>query len=295
MAKRWLLLLVWLTVFCSCAQAASLPDTSIWQSPDLSALTAEDPLPLRVLAIAQQEVGYALPKGRMSKYSAWFDNSGEAWCTEFVAWCAARCDLLWGTQCLDTLYPKVGTSTACVLFYLKEERYIGNNGHSFDGEAQWLIGQSEYLCPYGYLPQAGDVMWLYLNGGADYPDHTALVEGVSCDASGTIWVHVIEGNIENSVRRFAYALNDSAIVGFGTAERLAYTCVNVLSRHGGANTVRKELLLLGYDAETSRPYRMGSVNMDALHAFQLDHGLPEGDMNIATRQALDNALKELEQ
>lgn len=275
------------------AQAQELPATESWTPPDLNGLTASSPIELRVLAFAQQEVGYVAPENAPNKYAYWFDGSNNPWCSEFVAWCARQCDKTWGTECLGTIYPRVGTTTGTAMCYIKDNRYVGARGTSFDGEKQWLIGASEYLGKYDFIPQPGDVMWLHIYDGADPMDHTAIVEGVSRDASGVIWVHVIEGNMDDSVRRHTYELKSKDIIAYGTATVRVHTRLEGDSRYGGVNELRKELLLLGYKASSDYTYRLSGRTFSALREFQRDHGLPQGAMTIETRAALDKALEEL--
>lgn len=288
MRRLFCLLLLVLCLF-SAVHAEELCPTSAWTAPDLTGLTKDDPIALRVLAVAQQEVGYQAEKGYENKYSRWLDGTASPWCTEFVAWCVAQAD----ESCLGTLYPRVGTATAASVFYIKNNRFIGANGCGFDGEKQWLLDADVYLTESPYVPQPGDIMWLYLYGGRDNPDHSTLVEGVSRDESGNIWVHVIEGNMDSCVRRHAYRRDDPSIFGFGTTETRVYTCIERYSRYGGINELRKELNALGYDAGQSTLYRFDGKAYSALRAFQQDAGLSvTGKMDIATRRALNQALGE---
>ena len=282
-----------LLLFGSCALAEdALCPTNEWTPPDLSNITEGDPLSLRILQIAQQEVGYTEKSNGRTKYVDGFGSYNPAWCTEFVSWCANQADLKWGTKHLGDIYPKVGTATEAAVLYIKANRFIGANGCNFDGEQQWLIGADDYLSDNGYIPQPGDIMWLYLYGGRDNPDHSTIVEGVSVDENGEIWVHVIEGNIDPFVRRYAYALSDPQIFGFGTTEMRAYTLLAQHSRYGGVDSLRLELKSLGYSVGGST-YRLEGKLLSAVRKFQEDHNLPvTGSVDIKTRNALNQALNE---
>lgn len=289
----WLSLILCCILLCptACAQQAALCATDQWTPPDLSALSEDAPIQLRVLKIAQQEVGYTQDKNGETKYVDWLGSTSLAWCTEFVSWCVDQADQQWGTSYLGTIYPRVGTATESALYFIKNDRYIGANGCNFDGEPQWLIGENDYLAVGGYIPSAGDIIWFYLYGGADMPDHTAIVEGVSMDDSGDIWVHVIEGNIDPFVRRYAYRLSDPTIIGYGTTETLAYTLLARNSRYGGLKALRQDLASLGYQAG-GNTYRMESALVSAVKQFQADHGIAvTGTVNIETRNALNIALE----
>ena len=290
--RRFFCLLTLFVMTLCCAQATSLCATEEWTAPDLSALTAEDPIRLRVLAIAQQEVGYQAGADYENKYSRWMLGMVSPWCTEFVAWCVDQADKKWDTHYLGDLYPRADTATAAAVIHIKDDRFIGANGLNFDGEKQWLIGSDVYLTESPYIPLAGDIMWLYMYGGRDNPDHSTLVEGVSQDSEGVIWVHVIEGNMEDSVRRHAYRLDDPAIFGFGTTETRAYTCIEKYSRYGNIGALVKDLKALGYNTG-SVGYRFEGKAYTALRTFQQDAGLPvTGEADIATRNALNKALGE---
>lgn len=280
-------------ISCAFAEELSLCPTAEWLPPDLSSLTESDPLPLRILQIAQQEVGYTEDENGSTKYVKWFGSYNPAWCTEFVSWCADQADQKWNTKCLGDIYPNVGTATEAAVLYIKANRFIGADGRNFDGEQQWLIGEDDYLADNGYIPQPGDVMWLYLYGGRDNPDHSTIVEGVSIDENGEILVHVIEGNIDPFVRRATYALSDPAIFGFGTTEMRAYTQLEKYSRYGGVNELRLDLASLGYRTGGST-YRLEGQLLTALKQFQKDHNLSvNGKVNIETRSALNAALEEV--
>lgn len=272
--------------------AGILPDSSDWTPPDLRDLGEDSPAQLRVLAVAQGQVGYQAGAGYSNKYSRWFDGSDSPWCTEFFTWCTAEADRIWGTDNSGTLFPFKGTVHECYWGFIDRNQFVGADGRNYEGEAQWIPGSDHYLEPHEYVPRPGDVMWVYLYGGKDYPDHTTLVEGTSRDASGDILVHVIEGNINSRVQRAVYPLKDPCIVGFGTPENRVYTALRLDSRFGGVNVLREDLLALGYDASPRYTQRMDERTRNAIRQFQADHGLPvTGVQDIMTREAMDAELR----
>ena len=286
-----LCLLLMCLIPCACAEDLSLCPTDAWTPPDLSNLTAEDPIPLRMLRIAQQEVGYTEDANGLTKYVTWFGSANYAWCTEFFSWCVHQADLEWGTEYLGTLYPNTEFATSAGVFYHKYNRYIGADGKSFDGEKQWLKGEDDYLTRGGYIPEPGDAIFFYLYDKRDKPDHTGIVEGVSQDSEGRIWVHVIEGNIDPFVRRHAYEITDPDILGYGTIETKAYTLLAKYSRYGGLDVLFDELKSLGYKTGPKQHW-LESAMVSAIRAFQKDHNLPiTGKMDIETRNALNKALE----
>ncbi len=272
-------------------QTEPVPESE-WMPPDLQHLTEADPPQLKVLAVAQGEVGYRAGPDYSNKYSQWYDGSDSPWCTEFYTWCTAAADEKWGTDYSGTLFPRKGVVHECYWGFIDRNQFVGADGKNYEGEEQWLPGSDHYLLPHEYIPHAGDVMWVFLYGGDVCPDHTTLVEGVSRDESGSILVHVIEGNINSRVQRAVYALDDPCIVGFGTPETRVYTCLRLDSRYGGVNLLREDLLTLGYDASPRYIQRLDQRTRDALRQFQADHGLPvTGRQDIDTRAALDAELQ----
>ena len=58
-----------------------------------------------LLAVAVNELGYSATKGGYSKYGEWGGKAYGEWCSEFVSWCVARADEVYGTSMLGTDYP----------------------------------------------------------------------------------------------------------------------------------------------------------------------------------------------
>ena len=77
---------------------------------------------------AVSEIGYTATKGGYSKYGEWGGKAYGEWCSEFVSWCVARADEVYGTQMLEHDYP-MQTSCADGAAWFKERgRYITVNG-----------------------------------------------------------------------------------------------------------------------------------------------------------------------
>ena len=288
-------LLCILAVLPCAAIAENLTPSAQWSPPVLDQLTPDSPAQLRILAVAQGEVGYQAGPDNANKYSKWFDGSNSPWCTEFYSWCTYMADMQWGTSLSGDRFPCKGTVTECRWGFVDRNLYIGADGLNYEGERQWLMGSDHYLGAHEYVPQPGDVMWVYIYGGSLRPDHTTIVEGVSQDSDGAVQIHVIEGNVNDQVQRAVYSLDDDRIVGFGTPETRAYTELTLDSRFGGVNILREELRALGYGAKPTYTQRLDTQTRDALRAFQKDWGLEAtGRQDIPTRQALDAALGNLQ-
>lgn len=115
-------------------------------------------------------------------YWSWYGyNYRVEWCACFVSWCAAQCGVL------DIDIPKFA--------------YCPSGVEWFKDKGAW---QDRY-----YTPSPGDVIFFdWENDGIS--DHVGIVESVE---NGLI--HTVEGNINDSVVKKQYPLEDGSIYGFG--------------------------------------------------------------------------------
>ena len=68
---------------------------------------------------AVSELGYTATKGGYSKYGEWGGKAYGEWCSEFVSWCVARADEVYGSSMLGSDYP-LQTSCADGAAWFKE-------------------------------------------------------------------------------------------------------------------------------------------------------------------------------
>jgi len=145
----------------------------------------------RLLAIADDELGYPEGADGYSKYGAWYSPAPEFtfghWCAMFVSWCAYQS----------------GISTDIIPKYASVS--LGQD---------WFIARSLFQYKESYTPKAGDIIFFTSDGAS----HTGIV--VSSDATR---VYTIEGNTSNTVAYRNYTLQYSTITGYGTPEYPAFT------------------------------------------------------------------------
>lgn len=133
-----------------------------------------------LVAVALNEIKNN-PKGG-KKYLDYFnESSGNAYCSEFVSWCANEVGLI------DAgVIPKYDAAGKAVSWFKQ------NN--------QWQNS--------GYCPSVGDIIFFDYDGGGS--DHTGIV--VSCDGDK---VYTVEGNVGGVNKESSYDINDSDILGYG--------------------------------------------------------------------------------
>lgn len=147
-------------------------------------------LVVRFINIALGEVGYQEmdengntgTSGNYTKYGAWYGINPGAWCAMFVSWCANQ----------------AGVSTSIIPKYASVQ--IGMD---------WYKDKGLFRYKEGYLPKAGDIMFMKSNGAS----HTGIV--LYCD--GTT-LYTVEGNTSDCCACRKYNINNSKITGYGTPE-----------------------------------------------------------------------------
>lgn len=140
----------------------------------------------QVLKIAANELGTKGKNGRWTKYGQWYaDNIGKSqifannhWCAMFVSWCANQ----------------AGVSKSVIKPYASCAVGVSD----FQSMGVWHSRSS------GYKPKKGDVIFFTFS-------HTGLVDYVEGG-----YVHTIEGNSSNSVKRRSYNLSYGSIKGYGS-------------------------------------------------------------------------------
>lgn len=275
------------------AEERALTPTAQWTPPDLSALVATDPPQLLLLKIAQEEIGYVEgPLTDESKYGEWFSHSRVAWCAEFLTWCVDQADQRYGLNLMENIYPRYGGPSTGAPFFMQKGRFISDNGKLPTNEKQWLIGSDHYLKNNEYIPYEGDYIWFYYYNRSVGTDHVAIIEGVSVEPDGSVTLHVIEGNNPDRVQRATYALTDSRIYGYGTAEKRAYSNLRLYNSNDDVLALQQTMEALGYYAmESGREGYFTETLEDAVKQLQRDNQLkPTGIVDRDTRAAMDAAM-----
>ncbi|MDD3171291.1 MAG: CHAP domain-containing protein [Bacilli bacterium] len=145
----------------------------------------------RLIAIANEEIGYVEGPNNDTKYGAWYNLNYEAWCAMFVSWC-----------CYEA-----GISTKIV------PRYCGCTA----GMA-WFAAENRFGARGEYTPQPGDIIFFRDADQSTGSTHTGIV--IAVDETK---VYTIEGNTSNMVAKRSYLLTNTYIVGYGNPNYPAFT------------------------------------------------------------------------
>jgi hypothetical protein len=135
----------------------------------------------KVLATARRFLGTHEGAGNSNPFSRALGRPPEAWCADFVSYCAKKAGL------------KLNTASA-------------------QGVASYL--QSRGTWKGRHDPKPGDALTFNWSGSHGWADHVGMVEKVFM-RGGQKWVQTIEGNSGDMVRRKQYPANSSLINGYG--------------------------------------------------------------------------------
>ncbi len=249
-----------------------------------------------LVSVAVGELGYMATKGGYTKYGEWGGNAYGEYCSEFVSWCVNEADRLYGTSMLGTDYPKAGSCEEAASWYKQRGRYVTANDGLKGEEGELWLSTGTLVKASPYVPSPGDLIfieWYAYNR----LDHVGIVEFVTRDASGMIYVHTVEGNNHEKgtkptgIMRFTYALSDPSIRGYGV---LTENLVTYPLERGkkGDEVIRfqKEMTILGYySGDQGGSY--GKATEEACKNFQKAAGLEvTGQANYSTRRAMAEQL-----
>ncbi len=150
----------------------------------------------RILNTAIKEKGTVEEYNNRTKYGAWYNNNGEAWCNTFVSWC---------------LYQS-GVSTDIMLKYQGEytgmywcvEHSIMHFIRDFSVTNEVTHITTTYK-KENYTPVSGDIVF-FLSSGMG---HTGLV--IYADEN---YLYTVEGNHSDKVDCWRWDLDDARITGY---------------------------------------------------------------------------------
>ena len=267
----------------------NLPDKETWTPPDFSGITNQAPPELLMVHLAQQELGYIETGKNINKYSQYINGKNEAWCAEFISWCASQAQEQYGVPVVDVVYPVVTLSDRGVQAMTYTGRYV----NAQNGNQQWLLIENpEMMNRWDYIPQVGDMMWMIWPTTINHiTGHTTIISGVSRDSDGTIWVHVMEGNTPDRVQRGEFKLKDLNIYAYGTPVKRTQRVLASGSKGLDVIALKKVMVTLGYyKMQDTKPDVFTSKLKESITNFQKDQGLKRtGKMDLDTWKALRTA------
>lgn len=135
-----------------------------------------------VIAVAGNEIGYTERANSYTKYGAWYGVPNGDWCAMFVSWCAEQCNYISTGIC-----PKLS--------------YVPDMVTWFQGKNLWF--ENSITPPVGAY-----IIFDWEQDGS--ADHVGFVEYIQDG-----YVHTIEGNSSDMVRRNSYPIGSDVILGYG--------------------------------------------------------------------------------
>ncbi|MHB8878030.1 MAG: peptidoglycan-binding protein [Myxococcaceae bacterium] len=136
----------------------------------------------KILDTARKYLGFHERGNNGNPFSSALGRPPEAWCADFVSFCAKKAGL------------KLNTASA-------------------EGVATYLKSRGTWKGRHN--PQPGDALAFRWDGSHGWADHVGIVEKVFT-RNGVKYVQTIEGNSSDGVRRKTYPANSSVINGYGT-------------------------------------------------------------------------------
>jgi peptidoglycan hydrolase-like protein with peptidoglycan-binding domain len=136
----------------------------------------------KLLAEARKHIGFHEGPGNRNPFSKAMGRPAEAWCADFVSYCAKKAGL------------RVNTASA---------QQVANQ---IKAQGGWKGRHN---------PQPGDAVTFRWDGSGGWADHVGMVERVFM-RGGKKYIQTIEGNSSDSVRRKTYLASSSVINGYGT-------------------------------------------------------------------------------
>ena len=246
----------------------------------------------RLLEVASAEVGYTEEEHGRTKYGEWAGDPYCQWCAEFQCWCVDQVDQRYGTSLLRNVYPRYSGSNEGRAWFITAGRYVIRKGPVEGWGYEWLKGSTSYIASGDYIPQPGD--WVFFTWTSnDDTDHVAMVEYCTRDTeTGSVAIHVIEGNKPSAVARDVYDLNYNRILGYGTVHDVADITMGAGNKGEKVRQLQEKLAYLGLLDPQYITGAFGNATTEALYAFQRQHGLRTGIANMDTQLKLDEACRE---
>ena len=252
----------------------------VWPVPDYV---------VHLLEIASDEVGYTEKEHGWTKYGEWAGDPYCQWCAEFQCWCVDQVDKMYGTNLLNEVYPLYSGTNTGRNWFISAGRYVIRKGQVEGWGYEWLKGHNSFISSGDYIPQPGD--WVFFTWTSDTDtDHVALVEYCTKNTeTGSVTIHVIEGNKPSAVARDIYDLNYSRILGYGTVHDVADITMQYGCRGNKVRELQEKLVYLNMLEEENITGTFGTSTVEAIRNFQQDpenHLKVSGIANISTQRRL---------
>lgn len=250
---------------------------------------------VKLLNIAQEELGYTEGSDGSTKYGAWYGDRTAEWCAEYLCWCVNKTDERYGTQLLKKQYPLYGATNVGLNWFLKEGRFVARNGIVNGWGSQWFNSSGKDIELNEYIPQPGDWVFFSYTPSGD-TTHVAMVEKALKSEDG-IYIQVFEGNMPDKVQRSLYALNDWRIIGYGTVHDVA----GVAMRHGNegqkVTQLQKELSALNLLDTSSINGVYDNKTENSIKHFQIENkltatGIADKDTQLLIKNLLNQNMQE---
>ncbi|HRX09156.1 MAG TPA: peptidoglycan-binding protein [Candidatus Limiplasma sp.] len=246
----------------------------------------------KLLDTAIGELGYTELSDGYSKYGAWTGDPYSEWCAEFVCWCVNMTDQLYGYKLLKTVYPYYTGQNTGRDWFVARGRFVFRRAYSPGWGWQWLKDADGMMETNDYIPLPGDLVFFSYNSSGDTV-HVALVEYCAYGPDGSVWIHVIEGNNPQSVKRSVYALDNSQVLGFGCWLDVVDTTIQFGNTGDKVLKLQQNLGKLGYLNERHFTSTYLSNTRDAVSKFQrtvmgvTPTGIADRDTQLAIQREVD--------
>lgn len=154
-----------------------------------------------IIEVAKTQIGYAEKGNNLTKYGEYFGSNGTSWCAMFVVWCARQAGIT---------PDEIQFTTWATADDLGIE-YRGRNA-ARTREIDYIPLPGDVII-YDWGPDSDSYGYCAKEPASFYGDHVGIVEYVKDG-----YVHTIEGNYGDMVKRRKIALANSEIKGYGVPE-----------------------------------------------------------------------------
>jgi hypothetical protein len=136
----------------------------------------------KLLSEAASHIGFHEVGNNGNPFSKALGRPAEAWCADFVSYCAKQAGLHLNTASAQGVQDAI----------TKQGNWKGRHD-----------------------PKPGDALTFAWDGKGGWADHVGMVEKTFMKG-GKLWVQTIEGNSSDQVRRKQYPADSAVIKGYGT-------------------------------------------------------------------------------